>query len=59
MGPYNASPNLTQAPLTPALITPVSNSAEHKKVYISASNGNIRQLKGKAKGCNIPIFEKR
>ena len=43
MGPYNAGPNLTPVPLTPALITPVSNCAEYKKVYISAFNGNIRQ----------------
>ena len=39
MGPYNAGPNLTPAPLTPALI----NCAEYKKVFISAFNGNIRQ----------------
>ena len=38
MGPYNADPNLTPAPLTP-----VSNFVEYKKVYISAFNGNIRQ----------------
>ena len=31
MGPYNADPNLTPAPLTPALITPVSNCAEYKR----------------------------
>ena len=43
MGPYNAGPNLTLAPLTPALITPVSNWVEYKKVFISAYNGNIRQ----------------
>ena len=43
MGPYNAGHNLTPAPLTPALITPVSNCAEYKKVFISAFNGNIRQ----------------
>ena len=41
--PYNAGPNLTLGPLTPALITSVSNCAEYKKVYISAFNGNIRQ----------------
>ena len=34
---------ITQAPLTPALITPVSNCVEYKKVYIFAFNGNIRQ----------------
>ena len=38
MGPYNGDPNLTLA-----LITPVSNCAGYKKVYISAFNGNIRQ----------------
>ena len=38
MGPYNAGPYLTPAPLMPALITPVSNCA-----VISAFNGNIRQ----------------
>ena len=43
MGHYNASPNLTPAPLTPALITSVSNCAEYKKVFISAFNGNICQ----------------
>ena len=43
MGPYNVGPNLMPTPLTPALITPVSNCAEYKKVYISAFNGNIRQ----------------
>ena len=43
MGPYNAGPNLTPAPLTPALITPVSNCVEYKKVFISAFNGNIRR----------------
>ena len=31
MGPYNAGPNLTPAPLTPALITPISNCVEYKK----------------------------
>ena len=36
-------PNLTPAPLTPALITPVSNCAEYKKVFTSTFNGNIRQ----------------
>ena len=34
---------ITPAPLTPALITSVSNCAEYKKVFISAFNGNIRQ----------------
>ena len=43
MGPYNAGPNLTPAPLTPALITLVSNCLEYKKVFISAFNGKIRQ----------------
>ena len=43
MGPYYAGPNLKPAPLTPAFITPVSNCAGYKKVYISAFNGNIRQ----------------
>ena len=43
MGPYNAGPNLAPAPLTPALITPVSKWVEYKKVFISAYNGNIRQ----------------
>ena len=42
MGPYNAGPNLTPAPLTPALITPVSNCAENEKVFISVFNGNVR-----------------
>ena len=32
IGPYNTGPNLT----------PGSNCAEYKKVYISAFNGNIR-----------------
>ena len=45
MGPYNAGPNLTPIPLTPALITPVSNCAEFKKVIISAFNGNNRHKK--------------
>ena len=43
MGPYNAGPNLTPAPLMPALITPVSNCPEYKKVFISVFYGNIRQ----------------
>ena len=40
MGPYNAGPYLT-----PALITPVSNCAEYKNVFISAVNGNIIRQK--------------
>ena len=43
MGPYNAGPNLKPGPLTPALITPVSNCAEYRKVFIFAFNGSIRQ----------------
>ena len=42
---YLMGPNLTPAPLTLALITPVitPNLAEYKKVFIFAFNGNIRQ----------------
>ena len=50
MGPYNAGPNLTSAPLMPALITPVSKCSEYKKVFISAFNGNILQKLVKRKG---------
>ena len=46
MGPYNAGPNSTPAPLTPAFITPVSNCAKIQKVFISAFNGIIRQKIG-------------
>ena len=34
MGPYNAGPNLTPAPLTPALIMPVTNSERNIKMSI-------------------------
>ena len=40
---FDAGPYLTPVPLTPAVITPVSNCVEYKKIHISAFNGNIRQ----------------
>ena len=50
MGPYNAGPNLTPAPLTPALIMPVTNSERNIKMSIFPLIMGIFVRKFKRKG---------